>query len=111
MRVERVVLKHHRDVAILRRDIVHHAIADANDAVADFLQARDHAQRGAFAAAGRADEYTNLSGAERKAEIGEHIVPFAGRVGERLACDIDLKLHGGATSIAGFRMAGSGRFQ
>ena len=35
VRVERVVLEHHRDVAVLRRHVVHHAVADRDRAVAD----------------------------------------------------------------------------
>ena len=54
---------------------------------------------------------TNLSGAERTIEVDEHVVPLAGSVCECLACDIDLKLHGGAISIAGFQMAAPRRFR
>ena len=57
VRVERVILKHHRDVAVLRRQVVDHFAADQNIARGDFLEARDHAQRRAFAAARRADQH------------------------------------------------------
>ena len=46
MRIERVILKHHRDVAIFRRDVVDPFFADVNVAFRDFLQTRDHAQGG-----------------------------------------------------------------
>ena len=61
MRIQRVVLKHHRDVAILGLQIVDDFAVDPDFAVSDRLQARDHAQQRGFAATGRAydhDEFT-----------------------------------------------------
>ena len=40
VRVERVVLEHHRDVAILRRELVHDAVADRDRPVGDAPRAR-----------------------------------------------------------------------
>ncbi len=60
VRIERVVLEHHRDVAVLRRHVVDDVAADHDVAVADVLQARDHAQRGRLAAAGGADQHDEL---------------------------------------------------
>ena len=60
MRVERVILEHHRDVAILRRPVVDDLAADIDVAGGDFLEARDHAQRRRLAAAGRADQHDEL---------------------------------------------------
>ena len=60
VRIERVVLEHHGDVAILRRQVVDHLAADRDVAGSDFLEARDHAQRRALAAAGRADQHDEL---------------------------------------------------
>jgi hypothetical protein len=51
VRIERVILKHHRDVAILRRPVVDDFAADIDVAGGDFLEARDHAQRRRLAAA------------------------------------------------------------
>jgi hypothetical protein len=56
MRIERVVLEDHRDVAIARRDVVDHAVADQDIAGRDFLEPGDHAQGGRLAAAGRPDQ-------------------------------------------------------
>jgi len=56
MRVERVVLEHHRDVAVLRRHVVDDGVANQDVAAADLLQAGDHAERRGLAAAGRADQ-------------------------------------------------------
>ena len=68
VRVERVVLEHHRDVAALWREIVYDAIADPHDAVSDVLEAGDHPQRGGLAATRRADQDHEL--AVRDLEIG-----------------------------------------
>ena len=56
VRVQRVVLEHHRDVAVHRRQVVHHPIADPDLAGADLLQPGDHAQGRGLAATRRADE-------------------------------------------------------
>ena len=51
MRIERIVLEHHGDVALLRRQVVDHLVADDDLAGADFLQSGDHAQERRFSAA------------------------------------------------------------
>src|SRR5258708_36647917 len=69
------------------------------------VEAGENLEHGALAAAGRADEIANLSGAERKADTGEHVLPLARLLLKRLAFDIDLKLHGAATGINGLQRA------
>ena len=61
MRIERVGLEHHGDVAVLRRDVVDQPLADADLAAGDLLQPGDHAQQGRLAAAGRADQHDELA--------------------------------------------------
>ena len=56
MRVERVVLKDHGDVAVFGRDVVDDVLADADGAGRDFFQAGDHAQRRRFSTARRPDK-------------------------------------------------------
>jgi hypothetical protein len=56
VRVERVVLEHHRDVALFRRHVVHDALADADVAARNILEPGDHAQQGGFPAARGADQ-------------------------------------------------------
>ena len=57
VRVKRVILKHHGDVAVFRRQVVDDLAADIDVARGDFLEARDHAQRGRLAAARWADQH------------------------------------------------------
>src|SRR5690606_16900674 len=56
MRVQRVVLEHHREVAIARRLFVDPLAVDQQLAGGDVLQADDHPQQGRLATAGRADQ-------------------------------------------------------
>jgi hypothetical protein len=74
--VERVVLEDHRDVALLRRQVVDDAAADRHRAVGDVLEPRDHAERRRLPAAGGADEHEELAvvDVEREAEDGLHAV-------------------------------------
>jgi hypothetical protein len=68
VRVERVVLEHHRDVAVLRRQVGDVAVADADRTAVDVLQAGEHPERGGLAAAGRADEDEELAVADLDVE-------------------------------------------
>src|SRR5581483_7626641 len=61
MRVERVALEHHRDVAIARGDVVDDALADPDHALADRLEPGEHPQRGRLAAPRRPDEDHELA--------------------------------------------------
>ena len=61
VRVERIGLEHHRDVALARREIVGEVAVDPKFAVGDFLEPRDHAQRRRLAAARRPDKHQELA--------------------------------------------------
>ena len=61
MRVERVVLEHHGDVAVAGLELVDHPAADRDLAGGDRLEAGDHAQQRGLAAAGGADEDDELA--------------------------------------------------
>ena len=69
VRVQRVVLEDHRDVALLRRDVVDDLVVDHQLALADLVEAGEHAQRGRLAAAGRADEHHELAVADLQVEM------------------------------------------
>ena len=57
VRIKRVILEHHGDVALARRQPVHHPLADADLSVADAFQPGQHAQGRRLAAAGRPDQH------------------------------------------------------
>ena len=60
-RVERVVLKHHRDVPVLRVQVVDDAAVDRHLAGRDLLEAGDHPEQRRLAAARGADEHDELT--------------------------------------------------
>jgi hypothetical protein len=61
MRIERIGLEDHRDVAGARRQVVDDIVADLDRAAADIFEAGDHPQRRRFSAAGRADQSDELA--------------------------------------------------
>ena len=61
VRIERVVLEHHRDVALFGRDVVDDAIVDLDRALRHRLESGDHPQRRRLAATRRADEHDELA--------------------------------------------------
>ena len=56
VRVERVVLEHHRHPPLVGRDVGDVLVAEEDPAAVEAIEARDHAQRRALAAARRAEE-------------------------------------------------------
>ena len=76
VRVERVRLEDHRDVAGGRREVVHDVVADQDASLGDALEPREHAQDGALPAAGRADEHHELAvlDVERELANGQRVV-------------------------------------
>jgi hypothetical protein len=72
VRVERIALEHHRDIAILRRHIVDNAIANVDVAVGDLLQASQATQRGGLAAARRPNQHQEFLIVDLDVEIFQH---------------------------------------
>ncbi len=72
VRIERVVLEHHRDVAVLRLQSVHHARPDGDLAARDLLQSRDHAQQRGLAATGRTDDDDELAVGDAHVDAVDH---------------------------------------
>ena len=70
MRVQSIVLEHHRDVSVFRGHVVHSLVFDEQLAVGNLLQTCDHTQRRRFAAAGRTDEDDELFVLDLQTEIG-----------------------------------------
>ena len=56
MRIQRIALENHRDVAILRRNVVDELAIDVQFTAGDVFQTSDHAQGGGLTAAGRTDQ-------------------------------------------------------
>ncbi len=73
MRIQRIVLEHHRDVAVARGDLVDGAGIDQDFAVGNVLQAGQHAQRGRLAAAGGPDQHDELAIADGEIDGVNHL--------------------------------------
>ena len=71
VRVQRVILEHHRDVAVPGRNVVHHPVADAQLAGGDRLEPGHHPQGRALAAAGGPDENDELTVLDGQVQIGD----------------------------------------
>src|ERR1700735_5468077 len=56
MRIERIVLEHHRDVALFGLHIVDDAVADRDGSRGDVFEPGEHPQQGRLAATGGADQ-------------------------------------------------------
>ena len=69
VRVERVALEHHRDVAVLRGNVVDDAIADQERSFGDVFQPGDHPQAGGLPAPRRADHDHELPVLDLEVEI------------------------------------------
>jgi len=57
VRVQRIALEHHRDVAILGLDVVDHLAVDGDGAAANLFEAGQHAQQRRLAAARRTHQH------------------------------------------------------
>ncbi len=88
VRVQRVVLEHHRDVAIARRQVVDALAPDDELAVGDVLQTRDHAQRRRLPAARRADEDHELPVRDVEVDRLDRLEPVRVALGDLLELDL-----------------------
>ncbi|EAQ04057.1 phenol hydroxylase, putative [Pseudooceanicola batsensis HTCC2597] len=88
VRVERIVLEHHRDVALDRLEFVHAAPGDPDFAPRDGLQSRHHAQQGRLAAARRPDQHAKFTRGDVERQVGDDLHPS----GIDLADVLDLDL-------------------
>ncbi len=73
VRIERIGLKHHGDIAILWRHVIDDTVADPDLAGRNLLKPRYHPQKRGLATAGRADEDHEFSVGNRKVDSREHI--------------------------------------
>ena len=79
LRIERVVLEDHRDVALARRDVVDDALADPDRPRRERLEPGEQPQRRRLARAGRADEHHELAVRDLERELRD-----GGRLAEAL---------------------------
>jgi hypothetical protein len=87
VRVEGIVLEDHRDVALLRRNVRHVAVANEDGSVADLLEPRDAAEECRLPAAGRADEHHELSVLDRQVDAVDGTHAVRERLHNRLELD------------------------
>jgi hypothetical protein len=69
VRVESVGLEHHRDVAVLRLEVVDHLVAEPDLAVGDVLEPGDHPHRRGLAAARGAEEHQEFPVGDGQVEV------------------------------------------
>ena len=69
MRIQSVVLENHRDVAVLRLDVVHDLAVDLECAAGDVFKAGNHTKGCGLSAAGRADEDDEFLVSDLKVEV------------------------------------------
>ncbi len=81
VRIERVGLEDHRDVACARRQIGHVTVADRDRALGDLLQTCDHPQQRGLPAARWADEHEELAAGD----LDRHVVDGGDAAREGLA--------------------------
>jgi hypothetical protein len=72
--IERVILEHHGDIALLGRQRIDDAIVDPDLAGADVLEPGDHPQQGRLAAAGGADQHHELAVGDLDIDAVNHMV-------------------------------------
>src|SRR6266702_1552197 len=80
MRVERIVLEYHGNVALFRLDIVDDALADRDRSRGDVLEPGEHPQQGRLAATGGADAYDELAILDRNRDAVQNL-----KITERLS--------------------------
>jgi hypothetical protein len=71
MRVQRVILENHRDVAVFGGYIVHELVAYVQLTFGNFLQTGDHTQSGGLAATGGADKDDEFLICDIQVKIGD----------------------------------------
>jgi hypothetical protein len=80
VRIERVALEHHRDVAVARREQRRVGAVEVHEPVGRGLEARNDAQRRRLARTGRPEQREELPRPDLQVDVAQHV-----RVAERLA--------------------------
>ena len=71
--IKRVVLEHHRDVAIARAHVIHLPAVDLDRALLDVLEAGDGPEQGRLAAAGGTDQHGELARRDLEIDAAQHL--------------------------------------
>ncbi len=77
VREQRVVLEHHAEAALLRRQHVDPLVVEPDAALGQRHQPRDAVQRGRLAAAGRAEQRDELAAPDRQRHVGQRVERLA----------------------------------
>src|SRR5207244_643338 len=115
VRVEGVVLEHHRDVAVFRGDVVDDALADHDVAAGLLFQPGEHPERRGLAAAGWSDEHEELAVAHGDVQVVHRgdLAEFLGDVvvsnGRHLGPSMSQPASGGIVPSGGASPAETGR--
>jgi hypothetical protein len=88
VRVQRVVLEDHRDVAVLGRAVVDHLAADLQLAVGDVLEPGDHPQGGRLPAARWPDEDDELAVLDLQVHVLHGLVAVRIALGDFVQGDV-----------------------
>ena len=73
VRIERVVLEHHGDIALAGGRLFASLAADRQRSGIDGLQTRDHAQERRFAGAGRSEKHDEFARFHRQGNVGKDL--------------------------------------
>jgi hypothetical protein len=95
VRVQGIVLEHHRDVPVLRRQVIHHPVPDRDRPGGDLLQPRDRPQCGRLPAPRRTDQHHELAISDIQAQLVDRL--HAARVRLLHLIQDDLR-HGGSVT-------------
>src|SRR6266516_7019428 len=87
MRIERVVLEDHRDVALLRRHLRHVAVADRDRAARALLEPRDHPEQRRLPATRRADKHHELAVSDVECNLVDRLDAVRINLGDGIQLD------------------------
>ena len=69
MRIQRIILEHHRNIAVLRGDVIHQLVTDVHLPLRDLLQTRDHAQHRRLATPRRTHKNQELAVSDGQCDL------------------------------------------
>jgi hypothetical protein len=72
VREQGIVLEHHADVALVRREVVDRLAVELDAAVGRHLESREHHQRGGLAGAGWPEERQELAAPDGEVQVLHH---------------------------------------